>query len=698
MKFLRHVSVKYHQDIIRMKKRTKIIWIVFLWMVQSGLLFAQQSRLELGNKYFDQFDYKKAIILYEDLNNDQKTWKIYARLGDCYYNTSRPETALKYYEQAINANIDIDASYLFKYALCLQSAGKPKGVVVDAFQKYLDKTEKSEDINAEALMNRTVQAQESLPDLAEKLSINSTSYSDFGTFIFNDTLYFSSSRENPKKPNRLNKKLYRWNEQPFLDMYSAALLIHGDSISYQDPLPPERFDDINTVAHEAYININKTGDTMYFSRGMLKNKYKMDYNEKGTSTLKLERATLVNGIWEVTEADKNAMNFLDYENYSLGNPALSPNGERLFFVSCAPFEEAKGKTDIYYIDIKNGKYSAVKSVPGINTNGRESFPYVSQDGDLYFSSDGIINGELGFGLLDIYKVKDIDKVISENNDNVKMEHLPAPFNGVMDDFGLYIDEQHGINNDCQNYWYFSSNRGDPNTKRDDDIYRVKMEKSGKVVGHVTDVSTQQPLMDASVDLIDVSGKVLETTQVDTEGSYQFDVECGQSYRIRGSMSRYYDDLKEIQATSKTETINLELKAFPCEITIDHIEFDLSSDLIRPDAKRAISEVLEILLTNPDVKVSIESHTDSRGPAAFNLDLSERRAQSTKAFLIGKGVKEEQILSVKGFGETCLLISDEEINNAPMSERNEMHEKNRRSRFILDCQDKVESCQDVNSGE
>ena len=105
----------------------------------------------------------------------------------------------------------------------------------------------------------------------------------------------------------------------------------------------------------------------------------------------------------------------------------------------------------------------------------------------------------------------------------------------------------------------------------------------------------------------------------------------------------------------------------------------------------MSELLEILLTNPDVKVKIESHTDSRGPADFNLKLSQRRAQNTKDYLLKHGVKEDQIMSAKGFGETCLLITDEEINSAPPSERNEMHEKNRRSRFILDCQEMVESC-------
>jgi len=124
-----------------MKAFMKIYLIISVLLVSSGSLFGQQTRLELGDKYFDQFDYRKAIRLYESMDNNQKTWQINARLGDCYYYTSRPETALKYYKLAIDGNKNINESYLLKYAMCLQSTGSENTDVIEAFQNYYDRIE-----------------------------------------------------------------------------------------------------------------------------------------------------------------------------------------------------------------------------------------------------------------------------------------------------------------------------------------------------------------------------------------------------------------------------------------------------------------------------------------------------------------------------------------------------------------------------
>jgi len=662
-----------------MKVFVKIYLIVSVLLVNSGSLFGQQTRLELGDKY----DYKKAIRLYESMDNNQKTWWINARLGDCYYYTSRPETALNYYKLAISGNKNINESYLLKYALCLQSTGNEKANVIEAFRVYYDRIGKKDSINMSVRPNQSFAK-------PENLSINSK-FSDFGTLIFNDTLFFSSSRENPAKKRRFNKRLYKWNAQPFLDIYSATVDRNSNTLTLISP--DSSSIGVNTIAHEASVAISNDGKTMYFSGSMLNENNKLEYNKQGTSNLKLKRATRVKGRFEVTESDKNAMDFLDYDYYSIGNPALSPDNKRLFFVTCAPLSEAMGQTDIYYVDINSdGTYGEVKGIPGINTNGRESFPFISQKGTLYFSSDGIFNGNLGLGLLDIYKVEDIDKIIHKEIE-AKVVHLESPFNSVMDDFAFFMDESEQM--DCEATAYFSSNREDANSKGDDDIYRVKIKKTKTISGLVTDASNQSPLKDASVDLIDSSGMVLKSVLVDSTGVYNFDVECDQTYHLRGSMDRYYDDLKDYTSSSEVDRVNLELRPYPCEISINHIEFDFESDIVGEGAKRALSELFEILLTNPDIHVRIESHTDSRGSTAYNLDLSERRAQNTKSYLLGKGVKESQIISAKGFGEGCPVISEEEINKMPKEAREAEHARNRRSLFILDCNEAVRGCEEMN---
>ncbi len=668
-----------------MKKSMKTFLVALLLLANCGLLFSQQTWLELGDKYFDQFAYKKAIKLYEGAKDrDPNNWDIYAKLGDCYYNISMPDKAIVYYKIAIDNMKNIKETYLLKYALCLQSIGPSQDNVITAFQDYYKKIGKTDKISSK---DSTYISNEDI----ENLSINSK-FSDFGTFIFNDKLYFASSRENPNKKRRLNKRLYKWNGQPFLDIYEADIERNTNALKLVLPDSSNIGETINTNAHQASVAITNDGKTMYFSGGNVKNNNKLEYNKRGTSKLRLQRASLVNNKWVVTEADKKAMEYFDFENFSIGNPALSPDNKRLFFVTCAPFEDANGHTDIYYVDIKNdGTYGKVMIVPGVNTNGRESFPFISSEGTLYFSSDGIYNNTLGLGLLDIYKVTNIDKVIQTGE--AKIIHLEGPINSDKDDFAYFEEPQTGDN--CEVYAYFSSNRQISIAKGDDDIYRVKVKKTKTVQGVITDSSNKNPLADADVDLIDASGMVLKTVQVDSTGTFSLDIECDQLYRLRGSMTRYYDDLKEYNSAGEKDKINLELKPFPCEISINHIEFALDSADIRTDAKNALSKLKDILFSNPKIKIRIESYTDSRGPAKYNLDLSEKRAQNTKLYLISTGVKESQIISAKGFGEKCLIISDEDIKKLPTEkERSEAHQKNRRSRFILDCEEGLAGCQEM----
>jgi hypothetical protein len=238
-----------------------------------------------------------------------------------------------------------------------------------------------------------------------------------------------------------------------------------------------------TPAHEASVAIIND-NTMYFSGGTVNRKNKIDYNKRGVSNLKLQKAMLKDHKWVLDVEGTKQLDFLNLENYSVGNPAFSPDNKRLFFVSCAPYPDAKGQSDIYYTDIMvDGSFGPVKNVPGINTGGRESFPFVSSDGTLYFSSDGFYNYELGLGLLDIYKVENINKVIqiaeeaSNNNQQIEIvvEHLEAPFNSPKDDFAFFIEKPNGINSVA--YAYFSSNREHPEAQCDDDIYRVRLSVS-----------------------------------------------------------------------------------------------------------------------------------------------------------------------------------------------------------------------------
>ncbi len=713
----------------------KTFLVTLVLIVNSGLLFGQQTRIELGDKYFDQFAYNKAIEFYEGIDDNKKTWDIYANLGDCYYYTSRPKEAAKYYRRALGKKSSNMDHYRLKYTLSMLSIDDCKNVIkklydLDDFKTlnviatyfkidlYLKDLKELKKLGVNYIQLQICQRNENPESeiMVDHLDSINTKYSDFGGYIHNNTFYFASSRENPDKNRRLNKRLYNWNTQPFLDIYEAIIL--EDSIKLI-PSESSKMDSIiNTIAHEAGVAITNDGKTMYYSGGEVKeyNKNKLKYNKRWISNLKLKRAKLVNNKW-IPDPDKNNLDAINLENYSVGNPTLSPDNKWLLFVTCAPYLEAKGQTDIYYVKIEKNidekndtiiTYGTPKNLSQhINTSGRESFPFISKDSTLYFSSDGVYNKELGLGLLDIYKVYDIIKLIEQRElgndkvDSVKVVHLEAPFNSEMDDFAYFVRPLPD-SSDYTEQGYFSSNRntlihmGDTiNSKGDDDIYRFHLKRKCKqtIQGSITDLKTEDYLEDATVNLIDSTGMVKKTVQIDSTGVFSFDVECDQFYRLTGSMARYYNNFKEFNSAEVRDGINLKLKPFPCEITVHHVyKYDtIEGDRIH---EKDLLPVLDLLIANPDIKIRIESHTDSRGSHKYNLDLSELRAQSSKSYLIRAGIKESQITSAKGFGKNCLLIGEEEINNSLQTEREAKHALNRRSRFIIeDCKEISEVCQD-----
>ena len=496
-----------HPDIIKMKKKMKSYLFALILFVNCGVLIGQELWLELGDKYSDQFAYEKAIELYKGARKrGAKNETILKKIGDCYYKIANPDSALVYYEKYKMVSKDSSEMFLWRYALCLQSVGKPKAQVLDAFKAYYQKIDKPFDVNISDSLTTTEE-----PD---KLELN-TEFSDFGVFIHKDKLYFSSSRKKSKK-RKFNKNLYKWNDQPFLDIYGATIDSTTNSIRLIQP-EDSTLTNINTIAaHEGSVAITKDGLTMYYSASNTLNK-KLVYNKNGTSNLRLKRASWnpVTNKWVVTAKDSLAMKHFNFENYSIGNPALDLADKKLYFSTCAPYTEAQGRGDIYYVDIVNDStFGPITPIPGINTEGRETFPHISPDGSLYFSSNGVQNGTLGFGLMDIYRVRDIDKVL--NDKNKKIEHLKRLMHfhlGVIQhisDFAFFLDKPNG--ND--QYAYFSSNRD--GEEGNDDIYRVKMKannlehKTRTIEVVTTDYETEELLGNASVDLLDSEGKLEKT--------------------------------------------------------------------------------------------------------------------------------------------------------------------------------------------
>jgi outer membrane protein OmpA-like peptidoglycan-associated protein/tetratricopeptide (TPR) repeat protein len=617
---------------------------------------------KLADKFFGNYSYVKATELYKEvLKKGDTSAHVLTRLGDCYYNNSNSEDAALWYKKALQKyEDDLNPEYIYKYIQSLRSLGnypeanewmkkfteiqnndtRVKGYDPENISKY-NELAKTENDRVVKLVN---------------LPINSK-YSDFGSFIQNDQLYFASSRDTDEK------KLYNWNQEPFLDIYQVSIDKKSDSITYGsvDFINAEK---INTDYHEASIAITNDGKTMYFTRDNVSKKNKVKYDKKGTTHLKLYKATLVGDTW--TEIEELPFND---DVFSTGHPALSPDNKILYFVSDR--DGGIGQTDIYKVEInEDNTYSdPVNLGEKINTEGREMFPFVSQDSTFYFSSDGHLN----LGFLDIFKSNIIKDV------NAQPENLGAPYNSGFDDFAFFINPSENENDKTG---YFSSNR--PDGQGSDDIYGFDASICLQTIKGITrDKNTNDIIAGTTVKLINEVGKVLEEVETNENGEYEFTVDCNKKYTVIGSKEDYKDDLKKISTDNKHENVTeadlyLEPLINDNQIVINPIFFDFDKWNIRTDAQYELENIVDVMRAHPTMVIKIESHTDSRGSDKYNMKLSDRRAKSTRDYIISRGIAADRIESAIGYGETQLL--NKCANGVKCSA--EEHQLNRRSYFYI----------------
>lgn len=630
--------------------KTRLVTIILV--LSSSLMFSQTK---LADKFFGNFSYIKAIELYEKaVEKGDRSAHVLTRLGDAYYNNSKSDKAAYWYGEALKEHKNIDAEYLYKYIQALRSIGKYEEA--DTWFKELralqegDSRLKGYNPDEVDLFDKLTSKNEVLVDI-ENLPFNSEN-SDFGSYIFEDKLYFASAARN-------NNKVYSWNKEPFLDLFEVTITEDEKGITYSSPSEITA-NKVNTDYHEASVAITNDGKTLYFTRDNVNKRNKIQYDKEGTTHLKIYKATLIDEEW----TDAVELPFND-DVFSTGHPALSSDNKTLYVVSDR--DGGFGQTDIYAVAINDdGTYGEPLNLgEKVNSEGREMFPFVSKDSTLYFSSDGYLN----LGLLDIYKSNIL------KGDDSGPENLGAPYNSGYDDFAFFI------NSETQK-GYFSSNR--PNGKGSDDIYSFNSKKCKQILeGVARDNTTGIPLTNVDVRLIDETGKVIEDVTTEANGTYTFDVNCNKTYSIVGTKTDYKEDKKSITTSDEDEKVNtLDLSLIPLiwdnQIVINPIFFDFDKWDIRTDAQYELENIVDVMRKHPQMIIKIESHTDSRGSDRYNLKLSDRRAKSTREYLLSRGVAPERITSAIGYGETKLL--NKCANGVPCTE--EEHQLNRRSYFYI----------------
>jgi outer membrane protein OmpA-like peptidoglycan-associated protein len=297
------------------------------------------------------------------------------------------------------------------------------------------------------------------------------------------------------------------------------------------------------------------------------------------------------------------------------------------------------------------------------------FPFVNNEGSLFFSS----NGHQGLGLLDIFVT-----ILDKSNTITSVLNLGVPVNSSKDDFSFFM-------NSDGTKGYFASNRD--GGIGSDDMYAYKRFLPLKVEGIVTDSINKKPIVNAKITLFDANDNEIAYLETDINGYYEINIDRNSDYKIVGKQNKYIEGSKEFTSRSISETttsITANLSLNPVQDVIvlaelNTIYFDFEKYNIRPDASLELDKIVKMMNTDyPDMVIRIESHTDSRGSTKFNDWLSQKRAKATYDYLISKGVDTSRIKKYEGFGERRLLNDCDGSFNCT----EERHQLNRRTEFIV----------------
>ncbi|MEM9143310.1 MAG: OmpA family protein [Bacteroidota bacterium] len=698
-----------------------------LILFMCGTLFPVfgQRDLKRADIYFERAFYSDAIPLYEQLLPKRKGSKLVKNLAESYYRTYDMKGAARWYGYLVNQyGENVDDTHYFKLTQSLKALGdyeQANSLRMDMYVandqaakimalkeeiKYLD--------NIRAIGNRYT---------ITNLPLN-TATSEFGALRVDSMLMYSAARKKPQSGSRL----YRWNNQNYLDIYTHPL----DKTESGDSLSVSLSKVINSGMHEGTFTLTKNRKTIYFTRNTDKKQ-----DDKKIGHLKIFKAQWQDGEWRnVTELPFNGKGF------STEHPVLNTDETKLYFASDRA--GGYGSFDLYYVPIlQDSTYGTpVNLGKHINTAQREQFPFLDQKGHLYFSSDG----HPGYGLLDLFVAR------NENGEFQKPDNLGLPVNSGYDDFSMTLD-QDGRSG------YFASNR--PGGKGSDDIYAFTEEKpliiedcKQFITGRLTDKVTALPIIGGEVRLIDAKGNVTETHISGEEASYQFQVACASSYRLEGIKEGYETNattiitgqernlkkdgslqlmsleellrrkalalqkekeetrkreaaekekkerekalaevkrqkaLKEQQIAAEKEKKSKIEKAIQKEdalvrdkerlvIKTEEIHFDYSMWYLRRESRERLGNVIKVMQENPGMVLEIGSHTDIRGKSEYNRQLSQRRADSVKEYLVKNGIPEDHVIA-KGYGESQPIVECPTLANCT----EEDHEWNRRCEFVI----------------
>ena len=594
--------------------------LVFILMLASGNAFAQK-KLSKADKLFENRAYVQAIEIYKEQRPSRRNLQ---NLGDSYYYTNKLEQAVTTYETLFTKyKKGIKTEYAERYSHALKGLGNYK-LADSIINTYTDRK-----VDTDSL---ALELEKIVPHNYIVKEVGGSEAGDFGASFYNDTIVFASIR-NKSKSN------YKWNDEPYLDLYMGQLTEDNELVDIE-PFS----DEINTKTHESNASFTINGEIMFFSRT---NKKRVDIRGQKIAHVKIWKADLLDGEWKNIEELPFSSDL-----FSVQHPYLDKNEPKLYFSSNMA---GNNDFDLYYVEIdNNGVVSRpVKLNDEINTPYREHFPFIDDDGTLYFASDR----PEGFGGLDIYMCRK-----REDGTFTPPINLGTTVNSGRDDFSYYFSKSYQKG-------FLSSNR----TGQDKLYYleRDENERTFIIKGQIRDAITGENLSGTTVTLLSEDGDVVEQMLIEDENGYSFNVLPNTKYQVEGYKPFYITNTEEIETLDEGVVefdIELTLESYDAAedlvvtdqesgyvyVQLENIYFDLDKWDIKPQAARTLDVLVDLLNKYPRMEVQLGAHTDSRNSDAYNLRLSQNRADATMNYIISQGIDPSRLTS-KGYGEREPLV-------------------------------------------
>lgn len=619
----------------------KKLYILLSFVVGSSTLSAQNKDTETADKLYKRLEYVDAAEQYNKLVEKGKADPyVYKQLAESYYNVFNTKEAARWYAKAVET--DQDAETYYRYAQMLKAEGRyeDSNKQMQKFAAMAPGDQRAIAFKADPNYLPKLKSQSKLFD-EKALAINSDK-SDFGAVLTNDNiLYFASARNGARKK-------YGWNEEPFLDLYQSVNNADGTFAE------PTTVSEINSKFHDGPATVSADGNTMYFASESFKEKefVKDKKNRLKQGQVYLYKATKENGKWgNIKEVPFNG------KDYSTSNPSLSKDGKTLYFSSNMP--GSLGGNDIWKVSVaEDGTFGSPENLGNkVNTEGNESFPFITEDNRLFFASDG----RKGFGALDVF--------LLDLNKGGEAINVGLPVNSAKDDFAFSF-------NTTKNTGFFSSNRNG-----NDDLFQATPVCAVEAITTVKDAKTGALLANAKVAILDEKRNVIETKTSGSNGQVSYGVDCDRAYTVQVSLEGYESNSFAV-AKTKGGIVNVAADLQPIEtivtpeaVTLNEINFEYDKSNITREGAFELDKLVQVLGKYPEMVIMVKAHTDNRGSNEYNMNLSDRRARSTVQYILSKGIAKARI-SGKGYGESEPKV------DCGTGCTEEQHAQNRRSEFLI----------------